>query len=159
MRNETKTKLINFVNSTNDKQFTLQIIIKETYKNKAMIIYSEKIIYNNSGIDLNIYTQDENNNNYIYDIGKNLYLISSEIKNSNSFICIKSSKNIFITNYLKYEDIEKKTISSFTLNFEGKKSLFNFELIIDNNISNLYCENDLNNFLYKINEKNENKII
>ena len=38
MRNETKTKLINFVNSTNDKQFTLQIIIKETYKNKAMII-------------------------------------------------------------------------------------------------------------------------
>ena len=158
MRNETKTKLINFVNSTNDKQFTLQIIIKETYKNKAMIIYSEKIIYNNSGIDLNIYTQDENNNNYIFDIGKNLYLISSEIKNSNSFICIKSSKNIFITNYLKYEDIQKKTISSFTLNFEGKKSLFNFELIIDNNISNLYCENDLNNFLYKINEKNENKI-
>ena len=158
MRNETKTKLINFINSTNDKQLTLQIIIKETYKNKAMIIYSENILYNNSGINLNIYTQDENNNNYIYDIGKNLYLISSEIKKSNSFICIKSSKNIFITKYLKYEDIQKKVLSSFALNFEGKKSLFNFELIIDNTISNLYCENDLNNFLYKINEKNENKI-
>jgi hypothetical protein len=158
LRNETKTKLISFVNSTNDKHIILQIIIKETYKNKAMIIYSENILYNNSGIDLNIFTQDENNNNYIYNIGKNLYIISSEIKKSNSFICIKSSKNVFIAKYLKYEDIEKIILSGFSLNFEGKNDIFSFELIMDKNISNLYCENDKNNFLYKINEKNENKI-
>ena len=159
MRNETKTKLISFVNSTNDKHIIFQIIIKETYKNKAMIIYSENILYNNSGIDLNIFTQDENNNNYIYNIGKNLYIISSEIKKSNSFICIKSSKNVFIAKYLKYEDIEKIILSGFSLNFEGKNNIFSFELIMDKNISNLYCENDKNNFLYKINEKNENKVI
>ena len=159
LRNETKTKLISFVNSTNDKHIIFQIIIKETYKNKAMIIYSENILYNNSGIDLNIFTQDENNNNYIYNIGKNLYIISSEIKKSNSFICIKSSKNVFIAKYLKYEDIEKIILSGFSLNFEGKNDIFSFELIMDKNISNLYCENDKNNFLYKINEKNENKVI
>ena len=158
MRNDTKTKLINFVNSTKDKQLTLQIIIKETYKNKAMIIYSENILKNCCGIGLNIFSQDENNHNYIHDIGNNLYLISSEIKNSNAFVCIKSTKNIFITKYLKYEDFKQMTLSGFSLNFEGKKSMFNFEMIIDKNISNLFCENDVNNFINKINEKNENKI-
>ena len=46
MRNDTKTKLINFVNSSNDKQIILQIMIKESYKNKAMIIYSENRNFN-----------------------------------------------------------------------------------------------------------------
>ena len=157
MRNDSKTKLINFTNSSNDKQVTLQIIIRESYKNKAIIIYSENILYNNSGIGLNIFTQDENNHNYIYDIGNNLYLISSEIKKSNSFVCIKSSKNTFITKYLKYEDIKKMAISGFSLNFEGKKNIYSFDLIIDKIVSNLWCENDENNFFNKINEKNENK--
>ena len=158
MRNDTKTKLINFVNSTNDKQLTLQIIIKETYKNKAMIIYSENILNNCSGIGLSIFSQDENNHNYIHDIGNNLYLISSEIKNSNAFVCIKSTKNIFITKYLKYEDFKQMALSGFSLNYEGKKSIYNFEMIIDKNTSDLFCENDVNNFINKVNEKNENQI-
>ena len=158
MRNDTKTKLINFVNSTNDKQIILQIIIKESYKSKAMIIYSENILCNNSGIPLNIFTQDENNHNYMYDIGNNLYLFSSEIKKSNSFVCIKSSKNIFISKYIKYEDFKKMILSGFSLNFEGKKNIFSFDLIIDKSATNLWIENDENNFLSKINEKNENNV-
>ena len=154
MRNDTKTKLINFANSYNDKQITLQIIIKESYKNKAIIIYSENILYNCTGIGLNIFTQDENNHNYIYDMGNNLYLFSSEIKKSNSFIGIKSSKNIFITKYIKYEDMKKMALSGFSLNFEGKKDIFIFDLIIDKSISNLWCENDSKNVLNKINENN-----
>ena len=158
MRNDTKTKLINFVNSSNDKQIILQIIIKESYKNKAMIIYSENILYNNSGIGLNIFTQDENNHNYMYDIGNNLYLFSSEIKKTNSFICIKSSKNIFITKYIKYEDFKKMELSGFSLNFEGKKDIFSLDLIIDKSTTNLWFENDEKKLLNKINEKNENKV-
>ena len=160
MRNDTKTKLINFVNSSNDKQITLQIIIKESHKNKSIIIYSENILYNKSGLGLKILAQDENNYNYIYNIEKNIYLISSElkIKKTNCFVTIKSTKNIFITKNLKYEDIKKTSISGFSLNFEGKKDIFNFELIIDKSISNLWCENDENNILRKINEKNENYV-
>ena len=160
LRNDTKTKLINFVNASNDKQITLQIIIKESHKNKSIIIYSENILYDKSGIGLNIFAEDENNNNYIYNIGKNIYLISSEIKlkKSNCFLCIKSVKNIFITKYLKFDDIKKMTIPGFSLNFEGKKDIFSFELIIDKSVSNLFCGNDENNILLKINEKNENYI-
>ena len=160
LRNDTKTKLINFVNASNDKQITLQIIIKESHKNKSIIIYSENILYDKSGIGLNIFTEDENNNNYIYNIGKNIYLISSEIKlkKSNCFLCIKSAKNIFITKYLKFDDIKKMIIPGFSLNFEGKKDIFSFELIIDKSVSNLFCGNDENNILLKINEKNENYI-
>ena len=157
MRNDTKTKLINFVNSSNDKQITLQIIIKESYKNKAMILYSENIIYNKSGIGLNIFTQYENNHNHIHDLGKNIYLISSDKKKSKSFIGIKSSKNIFIPKYIKYEDFIKLVNQGFSLNFEGKKDIYNFELIIEKELSNLWCENDKNNFLNKIEEKNGNK--
>ena len=157
MRNDTKTKLINFVNSSNDKQITLQIIIKESYKNKAMILYSENILYNKSGIGLNIFTQYENNHNHIHDLGKNIYLISSDIKKSKSFIGIKSSKNIFIPKYIKYEDFIKLVNQGFSLNFEGKKDIYNFELIIEKELSNLWCENDKNNFLNKIEEKNGNK--
>ena len=160
LRNDTKTKLINFVNASNDKQIMLQIIIKESHKNKSIIIYSENILYDKSGIGLNIFAEDENNNNYIYNIGKNIYLISSEIKlkKSNCFLCIKSVKNIFITKYLKFDDIKKMTIPGFSLNFEGKKDIFSFELIIDKSVSNLFCGNDENNILLKINEKNENYI-
>ena len=160
LRNDTKTKLINFVNASNDKQITLQIIIKESHKNKSIIIYSENILYDKSGIGLNIFAEDENNNNYIYNIGKNIYLISSEIKlkKSNCFLCIKSVKNIFITKYLKFDDIKKMIIPGFSLNFEGKKDIFSFELIIDKSVSNLFCGNDENNILLKINEKNENYI-
>ena len=160
LRNDTKTKLINFVNASNDKQITLQIIIKESHKNKSIIIYSENILYDKSGIGLNIFTEDENNNNYIYNIGKNIYLISSEIKlkKSNCFLCIKFAKNIFITKYLKFDDIKNMIIPGFSLNFEGKKDIFSFELIIDKSVSNLFCGNDENNILLKINEKNENYI-
>ena len=156
MRNDTKTKLLNFVSPSNDKTLNLEIIIKESYKNKAMIIYSENILNNKSGLELNIFTQDENNNNYIYDIGNNLYIISSEIKKSNSFICIKSSKNIFLPKYLNYEDIQKKTTSEFTLSFEGKKDVYNFDLILDKKVSDLWCENDINNLIRKINKKEIN---
>ncbi len=121
-----------------------------------MIIYSENILNNKSGLELNIFTQDENNNNYIYDIGNNLYIISSEIKKSNSFICIKSSKNIFLPKYLNYEDIQKKTTSEFTLSFEGKKDVYNFDLILDKKVSDLWCENDINNLIRKINKKEIN---
>ena len=152
MRNETK-KLIKFTSANNKEKIILPILIKETFKTKAIIIYSEYILYNSSGIELNISSQDENDINYFYNVGNNIFLISYEIK-ANSYICLKSNKNIFITNYLKYEDIKNEKLFEFTLNIEDKLNTnqYNFDLIININISNLFCENDKNNIINKIKE-------
>ena len=154
MRNETK-KLIKFTSSNNKETIILPILIKETFKTKAIIIYSEDILYNNSGIELNISSQDENNINYFYNIGNNIFLISYDIKKTNSYICLKSNKNIFITNYIKYDEIKNEELFEFSLNIEDKLNTnqYNFDLIINKNISNLWCENDKNNIIKKIKEE------
>ena len=154
MRNETK-KLIKFTSSNNKESLILPLLIKETSKTKAIIIYSEYILHNESGIELNVSSQNENNQNFCYNIGNDLYLISSDIKKSNSFICIKSNKNLFLTNYIPYEEIKNNKLFEFTLNFEDKLKVnqYNFDLIINKNNSNLWCINDKNNFIDKIKEE------
>ena len=154
MRNETK-KLIKFTSSNNKESLILPLLIKETSKTKAIIIYSEYILHNESGIELNVSSQNENNQNFCYNIGNDLYLISSDIKKSNSFICIKSNKNLFLTNYISYEEIKNNKLFEFTLNLEDKLKVnqYNFDLIINKNNSNLWCINDKNNFIDKIKEE------
>ena len=153
-RSETKKKLIKFTNLNNKETLVLPILIKETYKTKVIIIYSEYILYNCSGIDLNISSQDKDNHNYFYNIGNNINLISSEIKDSNANICIKSNKNMFSTNYIEYEQMIKNPLYEFTLNLEDKsKSIkYYFDLLINKNISHLWCENDKENYINKISE-------
>ena len=153
-RNETK-KLIKFNCIESKESIILPILIKEVCKTKAIIIYSEYILYNNSGIEMNISTHDENNSNYFYKVGKNIFLISSEIKQSNPLIYFKSNKNIFISHYIQYEQIKNNEMNEFTLNIENKLKTqkYNFDLIINKNISNLWCKNDLNNFLNKYKEE------
>ena len=142
-RNETK-KLIKFSCTENKESIILPILIKETPKIKIIVIYSEYILYNNSGIELNISSQDENNINYLHNIGNDIFLISSEIKQSNAYLCLKSNKNIFEPNYIQYEQIIKKEMFEFTLNIEDKLKTnnYNLDLIISKNKSSIWCEND-----------------
>ena len=153
-RSETKKKIIKFTNLINKDSLVLPILIKETFKTKVIIIYSEYILYNSSGIELNISSQDNENNKYFYNIGNNINLISSEIKNKNPNISIKTTKNIFSPNNFLYEEILKSPLYEFTLHLEekSKKSEYNFDLIINKNISHLWCENDKNNYIKKITE-------
>ena len=153
-RSETKKKLIKFTNLNSKETLVLPILIKETYKTKVIIIYSEYILYNCSGIDLNISSQDKDNHNYFYNIGNNINLISSEIKDSNAHICIKSNKNMFSTNYIEYEQMIKNPLFEFTLNLEDKSKAikYYFDLLINKNISHLWCENDKENYINKISE-------
>jgi len=157
MRNESKIKLIKFTSINNKELLTLPIIIHEINNIKTIVIYSEYILYNNSGIDLNISSQDENNHNYFYNVENGINLISSEISNSDEdkYICIKSKKNIFTITYIKYAEISEEPYYEFSLNLEDKtKNLqFNYDLLINKKTSYFYCENDENNFINKINEE------
>ena len=154
MRNEGKKKLIKFT-STNNKELTLPILIQEINGIKTIILYSEYILYNTCIFELNITSQDDNNHNYFYNVGNNIYLISSEIKNSNSFICIKSNKNIFIITYIDNKKINTEPYYEFSLNLQDKTKTFelNYDLLINKKVSHLWCENDRYNFINKINEE------
>ena len=153
-RNETK-KLIKFSSINNKESIILPLLIKETLKTKVIIIYSEYIINNSSGIELNISSQDDKNQNYFYNVEKNIFLISSEIKKTDPCLYIKSNQNIFLTNYIKYKQIENDKLFEFSLNIEDKikAEQYSFDLIVNKNISNLWCENDNNNFIRKIKEE------
>ena len=157
MRKESKIKLIKFTSINNKELLTLPIIIHEINNIKTIVIYSEYILYNNSGIDLNISSQDENNHNHFYNVENCINLISSEISNSDTdkYICIKSKKNIFTITYINYTEISEEPYYEFSLNLEDKaKNLkFNYDLLINKKTSYFYCENDENNFINKINEE------
>ena len=151
-RNETK-KVIKFTDKEQKDSLILPILIKETDKIKAIIIYSEYMLLNKSGIEINFSSQDENNHNNIFQVEKNLYLISSEIEKSNSYLYLKSFKNIFIKDYVQFEQIKNNPSFEFSLKLDDKNlyNQYNFDLIICQNLSNLCCNNDIN-FINKISE-------
>ena len=151
-RNEEKKMLIKFT-SDNNNVLILPILIQEINNIKTIIIYSEFILYNSCVLELNITSQDENKNNYSFNVGNNIYLISSDIKKSNSYICIKSS--IFMITYIEFEQMNKEPYYEFSLNLENKSKniILNYDLLINKSNSHLCCRNDRYNFINKINSE------
>ena len=82
----------NFTNIDNTKYFRLAIQYNKSKNSKLLIIYSESFLYNYSGVDFNIYS-DYEENPLIFNLGNNLYLISSKIDNfKNAWIQLKNNK-------------------------------------------------------------------
>ena len=82
-----------------DQSFNLSFFLKNKDYHKSLIIYSEYIIFNDSGLNLSI------SSNYLFNIGQNLYLISNKINLEESdfqiFTNDFSSSNIILQEVVK----------------------------------------------------------
>ena len=92
-----------FYNSDKTESFKLSIQYKKTKNKSSLIIFSDSILYNESGIDLNISSKN-GNSPLCFNIGKNLYLMSSQIEDIKK-VWIKLSTEKF-----KSKEISLKTI-------------------------------------------------
>ena len=89
-----KNNYTTFYNSRKTQFFKLSIQYNKNKNTKILIIYSESILYNCSGIDFNINSKNKENR-LCFDIGNNLYLISSEIEDiEKAWIQLQNEKYI-----------------------------------------------------------------
>ena len=128
-----------FYNSNKSESFKLLLQYKKTKNKSSLIIFAESILYNDSGIDFNI-TSKNGNSPLCFNIGKNLYLLSSQIEDI---------KKVWIK--LKNEKFESKEISLnkiieanpvYKLNLKNKEYIL--KLIIKTSISYISIRNNPN---------------
>ena len=92
-----------FSNNDKTKSFKLSIQFNKNENTNLLIIYSESLLYNDSGIKFDIISQIESNP-LCFNLGNNLYLLTSKIDNiKNAWIQLRNDK--FITNRIILDDI------------------------------------------------------
>ena len=92
-----------FYNSRKTQFFKLSIQYNKNKNTKILIIYSESILYNCSGIDFNINSKNIENR-LCFDIGNKLYLMSSEIEDiEKAWIQLQNEK--YTSNRISLDDI------------------------------------------------------
>ena len=92
-----------FYNENKTKSFKLSIQYNKSKNTNLLIIFSESILYNDSGINFNIISKNENSP-LCFDIGNQTYLISSQIEDIKKvWIQLKNDK--FNSNKITLDDI------------------------------------------------------
>ena len=130
---------ITFTNKYNNKSFKLALQYNTTKNTSLLIIYSESFLYNYSGVDFKIYSQNEGIP-FSFNIDNKLFLISSKLDNiKNAWIQLKSDK--FISNRISLDDI-----------YEANPN-YKLKLIKENNILNLVIKKEMS-FIYIRNNPN-----
>ena len=111
---------IQFVNSKIDKNLTLLYKFKQNGEEKIIIIYPELIIYNNSGMAIDIKTKDKQNL-ICFKVLKNIRLISSKIDfKEESFIIEKDSyisQEISFTQLIESSPYLKLKLENYNNNY------------------------------------------
>ena len=126
-----------FSNKNKTQSFKLSIQYNKSKNINLLIIYPESILYNDSGIDFNIVSQNEKST-LCYDIGNKFYLISSQIKDiKKAWIQLTNDK--FISNRIILDDIiESKPF--YKLNLENNEHKLN--LILKTSMSYISIRNN-----------------
>lgn len=116
-----------------DQSFNLSFLLKSKDYHKSLIIYSEYILFNDSGLNLTI------GSNYLFNIAKNLYIISNKINLEESDFQIYS--NDFSSSSINLQEIvEASPYHKLYLN--NGSSIF--PLSIKKNISFISIRNNPN---------------
>ena len=130
---KSKGKSIITFKNHKDQSLNLSFFLKNKDYHKSLIIYSEYILFNDSGLNLSI------GSNYLFNIGQNLYLISNKInlEESDFHISINdySSSNIILQEVVKASPYYKLYLNN------GKNI---FPLSIKKNISFISIRNNPN---------------
>ena len=134
-----KNNYTTFYNSRKTQFFKLSILYKKNKNTKILIIYSESILYNCSGIDFKINSKNKENR-LCFDIGNKLYLMSSEIEDiEKAWIQLQNEK--YISNRISLDDIiEGKPFYNLIL----QKNEYKINLIIKTMMSYISIRNNPN---------------
>ena len=128
-----------FYNSNKTESFKLSIQYKKTKNKSSLIIFSESILYNDSGIDFNIISKN-GNSPLCFNIGKNLYLLSSQIEDIKK-VWIKLNNEQFTSKEISlHKIIEANPVYKLNL----KNNEYILKLIIKTTISYISIRNNPN---------------
>ena len=116
-----------------DQSFNLSYFLKDKDYHKSLIIYSEYILFNDSGLNLSI------NSNYLFNIGQNLYLISNKINLEESGFQVFN--NDFSSPNINLQEMVKAS-PYYKLYLNNGSNIF--PLTIKNNISFISIRNNPN---------------
>ena len=128
-----------FYNENKTQSFKLSLQYNKTKNIRLLMIYSEYILYNDSGIDFNIISKNENSP-LCFNIGNKMYLISSQIEDiKNVWMQLKNDK--FISNQITLDDIiEAKPFYNLKL----ENNSYKLNLIIKTMMSYISIRNNPN---------------
>ena len=146
---------LKFKNKSNTQSFRLSLILKisQNEKEKALIIYAESILHNNSGILFDIKSKNKNKSKntktqLCFRINDNLFLISSKISNSVKDSYFRLINNIFQSKKIKLQEVMEASpfykLLMTSANMNDKMHDFVLTLLIKRRISYLYVENNPN---------------
>ena len=128
-----------FYNNNKSKSFKLSIRYNKSKNTNLLIIYAESLIYNDSGINFEIISKNENSP-LCFNIGNNLNLISSQIEDIQKvWIQLKSEK--FISTKITLHDIIKAN-PYYKLKLE--KNEYKLNLILKKMMSYISIRNNPN---------------
>jgi hypothetical protein len=146
---------LKFRNKSNSQSFRLSLILKisQNEKEKALIIYAESILHNNSGILFDIKSKNKNKSKntktqLCFRINDNLFLISSKISNSVKDSYFMLINNIFQSKKIKLQEVMEASpyykLMMTSANMNDKMHDFILTLLIKRRMSYLYVENNPN---------------
>ena len=138
--NKYKTNFLTFRNMNRGKIFKLPCMFKENEEEKMLIIYSELILHNRSGLNINI---DSSDGDYLicFCVKDNINLISSNIDYKDEKLIFRCNK--YFSKSIKIHKLIQIT-NNMTINMMDSDSYFPFDIIIKKKSSLLKIENNPN---------------
>ena len=135
VNNYEKNEGNNIIEFKNNKgqSFNLSFFLKNKDYHKSLIIYSEYILYNDSGINFKIHS------NFLFGVAENLYLISNKINLENSNF--KLSNNILFSKDINLKKVIKAS-PYYQIQFNNEN--YNLPLTIKKNLSFISLRNNPN---------------
>ena len=144
---------LKFRNQSNTQSFRLTLNFKVSQNEKALIIYAESILHNNSGVLFDIKSKNKNKSKktktqLCFKINDNLFLISSKISNSVKDSYFMLINNLFQSKKIKLQEIMEASpyfrLIMTSVNINDKAHDYILELLIKRRMSYLYVENNPN---------------
>ena len=144
---------LKFKNESNTQSFRLTLNFKISQNERAVIIYAESILHNNSGILFDIKSKNKNKSKktktqLCFRINDNLFLMSSKISNSVKDSYFMLLNNIFQSKKIKLQEVMEASpyykLIMNSINMKDRAHDYILALLIKKRMSYLNVENNPN---------------
>ena len=144
---------LKFKNESKTQSFRLTLNFKISQNEKAVIIYAESILHNDSGILFDVKSKNKNKSKntktqLCFRINDNLFLMSSKISNSVKDSYFMLLNNIFQSKKIKLQEVMEASpyykLIMNSINMKDRAHDYILALLIKKRMSYLYVENNPN---------------
>ena len=144
---------LKFKNESKTQSFRLSLKFKVSQNEKAVIIYAESILHNDSGILFDVKSKNKNKSKntktqLCFRINDNLFLMSSKISNSVKDSYFMLLNNIFQSKKIKLQEVMEASpyfkLIMNSINMKDRAHDYILALLIKKRMSYLYVENNTN---------------